>query len=265
MKVNSTSKITTEVAELASLGNEDPIVLDAMVVDRTAGDARRTSCYTHLKIDGRALDESDSVIDAPRDRHTPFIVLFTIAERLAGSPASDYVTGLKMNLGIKDGKMCILYQAVGLTKSAIQNKNVRTGQREYNIICDTDYYFYQKESNTFERTTDITPLSEYKELITIRHNDEPGTGFTRFIEGSDIESAIFSFQEIFAVLDHNPGSDTVGICNAIEIAPEQTETSVKHALILAPDGLQITDFYNVYADLAHLCPPNCHKLIYTIR
>lgn len=264
MKVNSNSKITTEVAELAGLENEDPIVLDAMVVDRAAGDARRASCYTHLKINGRALDESDSVIDTPRDRHTPFIALHTIAERLAGSPASDYVTGLKMNLGIKAGKICILYQAVGLTKSAIQSGNLQAGQREYDVICDADYYIYQKESNTFEKTTDLTPISDYKVLITIRHKDRLGTPFTGFIEGIDIESAIFSFQEIFAVLDHNPGSDTVGICNAIEIAPEQTETPVKHALILAPDALQIT-FYNVYADLAHLCPPNCNKLIYTIR
>jgi hypothetical protein len=254
-----------KIPGLANIANEDPLLIDTMAVDSEAGDLRIRNCYTHLKIDGRTFGDSDRVIDTTKNGYTPFLKLYNIALAKAGSPAGDYLTGVKINLGIDNsGKISALYQAVGLNKSKIQDPNLPPKKVQYDVTSDTDYYSYDSGSGTFELKTDLTSLAAYKTKICIVHDNNAGTNCTSFIAGTDVELIIFSFQEIFSLIYDND-SDTISICNAIEQDPSQTQTPVKHSLLLAPDGLGLLSLKGVYANLAHLCPPNCNQIAPTLE
>ena len=89
------------------------------------------------------------------------------------------------------------------------------------------------------------------------------TGSTRCIT--------FPFQEIYAVLKDNPAIDTIKVSNiACQVLVSSSSASpyIKESVIFGPKNFnQIGGtgiFFNVYADLGSICPPNCKEILYQL-
>jgi hypothetical protein len=110
--------------------------------------------------------------------------------------------------------------------------------------------------------------------VRLRHHFTDG--LTQFNSNGavDVKAVIYSFQEIFAlVADNIPDKDYIKISNiGVKIRIKGTSSTppdslLKHDLLIGPPKLLPTGhivpfigtpgFYELYADLNHLCPPDC--------
>lgn len=120
----------------------------------------------------------------------------------------------------------------------------------------------------FQTTSPEEYLERYKLVVNIKHRKDEG--HLSFDPGKDVKSVIFSFQEIFVLLYDN-STDEIKIYNAIRKVYDFDGFEVKHSLVLATEGTGyesksfMYSFYNRYANLTHLCPPNCARFLYPIE
>jgi hypothetical protein len=93
-----------------------------------------------------------------------------------------------------------------------------------------------------------------------------------------VGSVIFSFQELYALVMANPSSHYVKFSNIGESIPVNINgTNVnftKHSVIVGPSDLPPSKtatvqgsgaYFNVYADLVALCPPDCGTITYQLQ
>ncbi|MCW3071076.1 MAG: hypothetical protein JWO44_966 [Bacteroidetes bacterium] len=270
MQKNNPKDKLSQLTDLVSLNNEDTILIDYTAVDVVTGRRRVDDCASNLKFPLRSFNKYDELMDVitfepGQEKYEKFYALFKSATTLATNIKPKYVTGLKMNLGIdiSNNKLCLLYQPVGIVESLTPNP--QPNEVEYAIIEDEDDYYYY-DGTQFKSTTDKSSIVRYTSTIELKHKKNAAQ-FEKFKKYTDVESIIFSFQEIFAVIYYNNTSNNISIVNAIHEDVKGSETFIQHSLLLAPEGVHSEKgiLTGVYANLANLCPPNCHKITYTLE
>jgi hypothetical protein len=258
---------------LPNLLNEDRIYLDRSFKSPINGEQEINLCANFLKI-GNVIVDGNIPLEIV-DNVNGLIDLYKEATSL--SKIGGYITGLKMIFGIdvdpidpQKSKVCLLYQPVCMQKNSnIGNTNK---VRLYDIHDGPDIYKYNDTNKTF------TPiiLDEVKKLVTnytnviqILHSDLPNDTHSDFIKGFDVESMIFPFQEIFALLYDNKPDEIIKISNCIkknEIDP--SFLIIKHSILLSVNTTTESasgTFKGMYANLIHLCPPHCRKGVYHLE
>jgi hypothetical protein len=265
---NPRDQIKKLSTELSVLGNEDLLNIDLVPVNVTMGTAHIKDCKGYLKKNSLKFEESDALIEATAGNYAVFYDLFATATKLANATAN-YATGLRMYFGLVNGekgappKMKLLYKPVGLVKK----QDTTDGKREYTVTLGADYYEYK--TGAFVKTTDTSFIDNYKNPATgiSMIHIKGGNVYDAFEEGYDVGSVTFSFQEIFALIYDNSQCN-VSIYNSIKMIAQDEIDYVKHCLLLAPpdvyEKMEVGPLTGVFANLAHLCPPHCNRMVYKL-
>jgi len=185
---------------------------------------------------------------------------------------TEYLTALRICYGLSTDftKVVALYQPVYLC-----NIGSIGGKTNYSLKRGLgNYYSYDPTSESFSRTTDSTCLERYKDSILIVHKVGESRSHFRNPPANDtlgdVNSIVFTFREIAAVINDNNATPYVKVWNAIQelTIVSVGETLNKHAIVLGPKQLRIPLkpftspcgsglFCNKFANLGHLCPPSC--------
>lgn len=239
------------LSDLKKLRDEDLMNLKMVPVDLAPGENDVLQSANHFKINGSPIVPEIAEIHIEE-----FIDLFTDAIKMK-SPGARYVTGIHVHYACKNNKFLPLYQPICMEWQRYDG----TGQNDvYKILGKGDKHFYNPLAvgKKFEivSTTDADSwIADYQSpLVTIKHNDLPGTGFTSFIKDHDVEGLIFPFQTIFAII-HDNASESVKLSNAIEEVRYDGNLSIKHRILLFSESFPVKPLTNKYANRSHLCPP----------
>jgi len=233
----------------------------------------------------------DTLVD--RIPYEQFCFLKKKADMLSISTCtSGFITGIKMSYGLTPDKksVSLVYQPIKLCK---YSENIVTeSSSSYTVVTFFvtsvgAKYLYNKSAEVFSLTTQ--PIADahtgrYLTDILIVHNygqnrlpfkdpipDNDTTG--------DVNSVIFSFQEIERLMYDNNFPSHVKIWNSLkQYTFETTGIQRKHGIFLGPGNInkkggereedKNTVFVNSYsfdgkyANRTHLCPPACFTLSY---
>ncbi|MCW3103304.1 MAG: hypothetical protein JWO09_1744 [Bacteroidetes bacterium] len=235
---------------------EDSIQLEGHQVIRAAGESQMDLCHERIKM--------DSTFSLPHHAAGIRAKAFDTLEEIAysfGPASAHYILALKINYGLDttNKTMSLLYQPLLLDKDS-----TTTGR--YLPKGNSTYYKYNTTFKRFEVATDISCLQLYKDRITFKR---PGQKYfsvfdtTNDITG-DVESLVFSFQEIKKIIDENK-TEILYLCNAAEYVEDKDKVDIKHSILLGPDEITKTlIFYRKFANLSHLCPPSCNEHFYDL-
>lgn len=242
---------------LKSLLTERTLLLDDHVLSEIDGDNEIISAGAYIKINEVLIDSLKGV-SITREA---MIDLYSKSDHLR-TDALD-VLALKIIFCV-DGNhnLHYLYQPICLgLKEELYDARLQK-QGIFDITDKGDIYKYAYPAASFTSTVIGTSATTYQhELKIVRRKKD---GFETYSNG-DVTSVIFSFQEIFALL-HDNDSDLVKVYNAIRRTVDAQGFVSRHSLILAGKALgPLFPFENRYANLAHLCPPNCYRLMYPLQ
>jgi len=279
--------IASAYNDLADLINEDTLYIDQLTILRKEGEYFINLCRSSIILNNAFLTKT--MIAQVNWKH--FYPLFNFATRLKPNSSTGYVTGLRIHWGISvDGgvqSLCPVFQPVCLNlneKGLTYNSSLHTTNK-YDIV-ETQKAYYTYDGTSFNTCTEnefTTYTTNYRNLILFSRDG----GATKLpfndamdIKG-DVRSELYTFQEIFAEMYVNQ-LDYVYLYNAIKTVPSQD--LFKHTIFLSPnivteaipmlairhisiegsvsamfEALSFRTHFpqNCFADLAHLCPPNC--------
>ena len=199
-----------------------------------------------------------------------FVKLYTEAMKLYNNEPN-YITALRIKLTADDDIIRLIYQPILLLRYMVLNEAEKIVP--YNVAAEGGSFIYDTVSRDFVSMPTIfnTYPAKYKANMSIlRNDDDDNETYTGYIQGIDTESVIFSFQEISTMISDNPTAKRFFIFNCIKNYSNDPVAPIKNSLILSPnlypnDSHGITPFYNMYGNLAHLCPPNCNTFFYKLK
>lgn len=268
---NQKNDIADGNPDLNGLAAERALFLDKHRLPSTSGDGEIEDCEGHIRINNVPLSSSLYVSIARQ----ALCKLYKDACTLKLNPSD--IIGLRVLLGAKtDFSMELFFQPVILTlQSEIIDAELQS-QGIFDLSRSGQIHNYLGSSFQASQSGDYT--YRYQKKVEIKHNNEDGWG--TFIPGKDVESVIFTFQEIFCFL-HEIGMDTLKIFNCVRKFNTIGKGLInKHSLVLAENGpdpdFQLSNkslvyseplklFSGAYSNLTHLCPPNCSRLIYALE
>ncbi|ASS50848.1 MAG: hypothetical protein A3D31_14960 [Candidatus Fluviicola riflensis] len=106
--------------------------------------------------------------------------------------------------------------------------------------------------------------NNYKHKAKIRHSTDLTQPFELFLDGTDSDGQLFTFQLIYALM-HDNGNNYFYLRNSMTEFLHDPLISLKHSLILSTDLITANgNFANKYANRSHLCPP-CAEFAYTLQ
>jgi len=191
------------------------------------------------------------------------------------SNCPNYITALKLIYGLNsaNNKIVLLYQPLYLCKTA-----VISGKKIYSVNGASNiYYAYDHSASSFVITNDTSSIGNYADSVLISRI--PGEIPSHFINPpadndtlGDVNSVIFTFQEIDALLNDN-NSTFLKLWNAAQnvYVASVNLTLRKHSVIIGPSQFTIPLapyispcnsglFCNAFANLANMCPPSCNEI-----
>lgn len=274
---NPKNLIAANNTSLSSLSNESTINLEFHVKDVDPANREIDECKNQLRISKTlgGVDvnvDGDQVIDTIIGCH--FLGLYNVAQELSGSGC--YLTGLKIIFGINNNnEICLVYQPVLLQNE--QETSPDSKVCSYRIIESSSCFQYDKTDGFKNCSGKGDLVAAYKSKIKIKHNATET--HSPFLPGVDVESMVFSFQEIFALMYENrkaeadqnifyKNNDPVLIYNCIRENSIDPSFKYKHSLLLstvASSKMKEVGFSGKFANLAHLCPPNCKNDSFIFR
>lgn len=273
---NPKDKIANHNTALVSLLDEDTINLDLHTVEVLIAEEQVEKCEDHIFLDSQPLDGTTVIYPIKR---MAFVDLFNEAKSLP--VLGNFVTGLKIYLGY-DGRAGIKSQVLIYTPLRFHDGE-RVGTTNifvYRQTSEGGSYIYNEGTgkfNSINNTTKNTLISGYKANLELLRTDEEGDIPTAFIEGLDVESVTFSFQEIFAIMYDNRlvGNVNQDIFSGLENKPLRVFNCIKlnedsgnlqHSLLFASESVdeKLVSFRGKFANLAHLCPPHCSSIKYSL-
>ncbi|MNU74590.1 hypothetical protein D3C71_640960 [compost metagenome] len=247
-------KIVGKNSALAALMNEDVLDVQLTVVGVPTAIQEISNCHTHLSIDKEEI--KNLVVDSIRYKTLDH--MFKEATLLRGTSTQPYVTGLKVSLGIKAGKMFLVFQPVYLSKST---DVINEPNRYY--VHEGLHYRYKDDLDGFvpARAEDLTTLVCYHDTIQIKHLGE--TDFKAFNDQIDSKAVIIPFQVIFSLVYDNPNNTDVFLFNAVVKRVISGISQINHTVLIGADndeGIMVKGingglFTGKYANRSHLCPP----------
>lgn len=189
------------------------------------------------------------------------------------------ILALKVILGAnEDNTMHVFYQPICLSlineivDAELQNQGI------FNVtesLTTYDYNYVDKNS-IFQPAPAGVHKKYYQDFVSIFHNETEKWG--PFSPGKDVESVIFTFQEIFNFM-YNNKLQLVKIFNCIRRFNTIDKKYInKHSLILSEYGpyganvpgvskktKKVSAYVGKYSNLTHLCPPNCARLMHPLE
>jgi hypothetical protein len=245
---------------------EDVLDMSEMALEETYGIQQFTLLSTYLKIENVAVPAEimDSILLSAFDS------LKYESGNIAGS--GRHVKAVQIHHGVDASRrMQLLYTPVCLTHSVDVYDGHLNRLGTYTVVPSSKTFTYNTAQQKFVRvnaTAVSTLTGAYKNYMRIKHT--PAGSYEAYQNG-DVTSVIFPYQEIDTLAAHNYEADAekhIYVCNAVKSQTISGTEYIKHSLILAADGLiplDSTDFRRKFANLAHLCPPSCGLLIYTLK
>lgn len=247
-------KIVARNTALADLKNEDVLDLKLSVLSVPTAIQEIAKCHLHLKVNGNVIPNlaMDSI------DYSKFDKLFHEATSIEGALGKSYLTGLKINFGIKNDAIFLVFQPVRLSKSDVPNR--------YDVY-EGGYYYYADDIDGFKNAQpdDLASLAVYQKNIQIRHLNEPI--FSNFVEGVDSTAVIIPFQVIFSLIYDNFNNTDIFLFNGIVEREVNGKNRINHSIFASSardeDKTTLkrvsymvgTGFKGRYANRSHLCPP----------
>lgn len=240
---------------LVALKNEDVLELELTIVGVPTAINEIGECHKYLKIDNDEIP--NLTIDSIK--YMAFNKLFDEATALGASSSRSYVTGLKVNLGIKNGEIFLVFQPVYLSKST----NVDEPNRYY--VHEGLYYVYEDDTTGFvpAAAEDLASLVSYNDHIRIKHSGEGD--FKEYREQIDSKAVIIPFQVIFSLIYDSESNTDVFLFNAVVERMVRGVNQVNHTVLMGtardeetityPLKARVRNYTGMYADRSHLCPP----------
>ena len=247
--LNITAKFS-QFPTLNQLEKEDLLDLQMIPLEKPEGDLAVNNAQSYLKINNQPIDMVVNNLPI-----VELVELFNEVNRLRKNPLVRYLTGIQIYFGSQDNKLFLIYQPVYMEWVDYDG----AGQNDlYKVIGRCGMYSFNTENNQFVLDTTNQSeiwISNYKQLIRIKHNDITGTVHEKFIPYHDTESLIFPFQTIFTLLHDNDG-EIVEIRNSIAKVNYDVTNKVKHRVLLYVEpSVGVEAFDQKYANRSHLCPP----------
>jgi len=262
--------IANHTSNLNDIKNEDVVNLNKHPKEPDIGRLEIEDCKDYLKtkrfLRKLPIKWREAVAIINREH---LLKLYEKAKKMNNQ--AHYITGLKMEFGLdKNKEVSLIYRPVKFFDRGVINDTT------YNYeSVEGGMYRYEGGTSGFKLIDYLSReelIQTYKSKIRIKHSEILGDGYNSFIEGEDVESVIFSFQEIFALMydnredcaNHNifeQSNDSILIYSAIQKDTVNPNLSTKHSLLLS---LKEYDKYkkrerfeDKFANLGRLCPPNC--------
>lgn len=272
---NLNPEIATLQTNLLSLtSKEDSIFLENCPVDLVKGSLSIFAFHSHIRLNNMPVN--GAIPAEVIEDNTKFADLFAEVMKLYNQQAN-YITGVRIILGVNPDftKIVLGYKPLLMVKGEVLTATPSTKMNCYNIAKEGPIFIYAYDPDAKEKKFVPAPedytqyIQNYVDKIDIRRHDieiDP----TDYIPNVDTGSVIFSFQEIFSMIDDNAPEKKTLIFNCMVSDHEHVATK-RNSLIMSPNIYPTTfekartTFKNMYSDLAHLCPPNCTSLKYKLK
>jgi len=268
---NIAKTVLLRTSRVAQYG-EDEIDLYANPLDSAKGHRAMDTCHTNILFDSSyPLPRYFGPIDTDY-----FHELRDAAAQLDNGTNAKHVLGLKIIYGYDPGskKAMLLYQPMyfqNLSKAGVK-KDV-----DYMSMGRSTIFIFDSTKGFIPAPT-LKPISNYAKHIKFKH---PGDiYFSDFVDDSlygSVKAVVYPFQELDSVVIANKSTE-IYFCNAAERAIVKGKPVYKHVLLLGCSSVRFNPdlvgpdlypaplyFYSNFGNLAHLCPPNCDKLTFSIK
>jgi len=250
---------------LALTSNEDQIFLDNCIVSIPEGSEAIFACNQYMELYGAKI-KGEIPVETIED-YADFEFLFHKAMELYDKK-DNYITGLKLILGSDSAskKIVLGYRPLVMKRGLISYPTESMSIKSYNIAKEGSFFMYKPTNLPGKR---FEPVSDYSSY-TIEYSEKFYISRTKsdifpkkYIYDVDTNTVIFSFQEIFTMIDDNSPEKKTLIFNCMVDDHEPVATK-RNSFILSPNILptlnkSLDSAKNMYTDLAHLCPPNCNQ------
>jgi hypothetical protein len=259
---------------------EDSLEIDLVPVDRARAEVDIHTCAARLSVNNIRLEYSqyfNCAINHFKKEGDPkfmaFWNVYDIAKALIPTDSRN-ITAMKVHYGVSPSSEIVLFfEPIALIAN---NNQPATGTVEYNVIESKHYFAFDPFLNRFnEMDSGLIKkyLDLYNESISIARN-AGNLNFDKFSKGVDSEAVIFTFQQFLNVIwDNKDSGYELSIFNAVRL--DSNYNIYRHSLYLAPNLVRpprsiapfaaLGPLTGVYADLGHLCPPNCPRVKFIIE
>ena len=247
-------KIVDRNSVLEALKNEDVLDVQLTVVEVPTAIQEISDCHNYLKINNHEIQN----LTMNSIKYNMFDPLFKEATDLGRTSTQPYVTGLKVSLGIKAGKMFLVFQPVYLSKST----DVLNEPNRYYVHEGLPYY-YKGDLDGFvpAKAEDLAALVCYHDTIQIKHLGD--LDFKSFNDRIDSKAVIIPFQVIFSLIYDNEDNTDVFLFNAVVKRVINGTNQVNHTVLIGANNDEVNEvkgihgglFTGKYANRSHLCPP----------
>ncbi len=290
----SDNQLKSQVTPKALINpKSDDINVLPCAIDTTAAKKEFADCDSYVAINGKLklVRVVDIISTAELDR------LRDTADSLAfaANDTSDYIPCLEIALALNSTykKMELLYKPVFAIKNRDSTDLVHGGKwRFYDVVDNPYYYKFDSINGTLVKTYDSAGIKRYQDtMMFYNFNDKKFEKFNQSLNSTgDVRSLIFPFEEIDSLLSANGPTKSVKFVNtALTKQFSAMDSCIKHSILLSPDDLMPACEFTVdfskssriklkktsfvlgggisreYANLAHLCPPNCKRLVYKLN
>lgn len=236
------------------------ILMEKHVLDEVSGDNDIIAASTYIRLNSVAVRSI-----------TPLRVPETEINRLYADAASHFgfgqkkILGIAIHLGCRGNNVHFVFEPIcfELINEGRDANHIKYGL--FDVKYSGKYYHYDGDKFGDPVYIEPTEIADYKINVEILKRKKDG--YEIYKPGSDTKKALVSFQEVFTLLQSNM-SDELSIYNCIKRFHEKKGFVIKHSIVLASEETNPTKsdgdlpagddlFINKYANLIHLCPPNC--------
>lgn len=278
-----TEPIDINAADACTLTCAGERTLELVTHTLGVSDARSERGLFHMEV---VATSSNITIDTLADNvaYSQLCILKGYADNIPSSCiTASTITGLRIAFGLEQDfkHIKLIYEPIKLclinasTVSPCHGTFVITGS--YGKL-----YSYNECKDQFEElqvSTAIADTMRYMRNIRIEHtyggNYQPFSTNLSNGDLSDVKSVVFSFQEIKTLYDQNsPHPDHISFWNSLTEQNFSGTYRRKHSVFMGPQALGLREEESVfvfsgpytgkYANLAHLCPPHCSNLIFSL-
>lgn len=265
---NPKNQIVHLEPRLKGLEKEKTLDLNLSVLSEIDGDNDIYAAHFFVKINGNGIESNKPVVEISRDH------LIKLYEDSSANRENDQnVLALRFLFGIENDKIILIYQPVELKPTS---EFIDAMHQKHGFFAENDlkYQYSYNSSSGFTQLKSASILPDnYREGIRLRRTKRDE--FKRHDIATDVKSVLYSFQEIFAVI-YDSYSTVIDIYNCVRrVDNSRGVYEMKHSLVLAAENTRpfiqaagneskelaplamLEKFTNQYANLAHLCPPNC--------
>jgi hypothetical protein len=191
---------------------------------------------------------------------------------------TNYVTVLQIKYGYHTNKVVLYFKPLCLTRDSY-NSTTKVGTYSNHNNFDSAYYTCSPTGVTIApyKNQFLVDSASYVSSMQIRHHI--GSSVRAFypyntVDSADVNSIIFSFQEVYALVKANNNSRYVKFSNIARTSLIDGSNFVRHSIAIGPSDLPPSKtagvqgsgvYFNVYADLGSMCPPGCTSLTYQLQ